>query len=177
MISERTSHGIGWGMVTAAIVGVLPVLLLAAGAWPVAGPVTPSFFARVLGAQPMGLPAVVLAVLWQLIYGGFWGAYLAYVSGPFRAGEAPIVRPSMLAYGAGVGLYRALVAGLTVLLYLDWGAFGLLVSPLIILTILLSDLAFGVTLGWLQGREDAGRLTFPLTRLFPAGRPHVRRRT
>jgi hypothetical protein len=176
MISRRTSHGIEWGMVSAGIVAVIPLLNLAGG-WPVPGPVTPSFFGRVLGVNPLSVPAVLLAVLWQLIYGGFWGGFLAYVSGPFRPGEQPLVRASPIAYGVGVGFYRTLVAGLTVLLYLRWGAFGALVSPLVILNIFVSDLAFGLTLGWLLAREDAGRLTFAVPRLFPLGRFGARRRS
>ena len=177
MLSKRVSHGIGWGMVGAGIVAVIPLVALAAGLWPAPAPVTSSFFARVLGVQPMGLPAVVLAVLWQLIYSGFWGGYLAYVSGPLRPEEEPLARPSMLAHGLGVGLFRALVANLTVLLYLGWGAFGLLVSALVPLFILLSDVSFGVVVAKLVEREAAGRLTFRLPRLFPLGRGVARRRS
>jgi hypothetical protein len=175
MLSRRVSHGIGWGMVSAGMVAVVPIVTLAAGGWPAAAPVTPSFFARVLGLQPMGVPALMLSVLWQLIYGGFWGAFLTYVTSPVRPGEESLERPSMFAYGLGVGLYRTLVANLTVLLYIGWGAFGALVSPVVVLVILLSNLGFGVTLSWLVAREDAGRVVFRLPRVYPLGRSARRR--
>jgi hypothetical protein len=170
MVGRRLSHGIGWGMVSAAIVAVVPLVALAAGAWPAAAPVTPSFFARVLGLAPMGLPTLLLSVLWQLIYGGFWGAFLAFVSSPLRPEDEPIYRPTMLGYGLSVGFYRAIVGNLSAVLWMHWGAFGLLVSPLVPLAILLSDLAFGLTLGALVAREAAGRVTFRLPRILSLGR-------
>ena len=156
MVSRRVRHGIGWGMASTAVVAVIPLFSLAVGIWPTPAPVTPSLFGRVLGSSPTGFPAMVLAVLGQLIYGGFWGAFLAYVTEPFRPGEAPIVRPSMAAYGLGVGAFRFAVANLTALLYVGWGPFGVLVSPFIAVAILLSDVGFGLVLSWLVAREDAG---------------------
>jgi hypothetical protein len=154
-------------MVSAVTVGLIPHATLAFGIWPAPtrAPVTPSFFAQILGLDPIGVPAFLLAAVWQLVYGGFWGAFLAYVTGPFRPLEEPLARPSMLLYGAGVGLFRFFVASLTVLLYLGWGPFSLLASPFIALAILVSDLGFGLCLSWLVAREDAGLIVFRIPRL------------
>jgi hypothetical protein len=157
----------GWGMVSTVAIGVIPNGAIAFGLWPAptGAPVTPSLFAQILGADPLGPAALLLSLLWQLIYGGFWGAFLAYVSGPLAPEEQPLVRPSMLVYGLGVGLFRFFVAGLTVLLYLGWGPFSLLVSPFIALAILVSNVAFGLALAWFVAQEDAGLITFRIPRL------------
>jgi hypothetical protein len=170
MLSRRTLHGIGWGMVSAPVVALIPLADLAFNLTPAPAPLTPSLFGRVLGSDPTGLPAMALAVLWQIIYSGFWGGFLAYVSGPLRADEQPLVRPSMTTYGLGVGLYRFGVANLTALLYVGWGPFAVLVSPLAILPVLLSDVGFGLVLSWLIAREDTGRLEFRIPRALAAGR-------
>jgi hypothetical protein len=173
-------------MVSAVVVGVIPLGAIAFGAWPAptGAPVTPSFFAHALSIDPTGPVALLLSLLWQLAYGAFWGAYLAYVSGPLRREEEPLVRPSMLLYGLGVGLFRFFVASLTVLLYLGWGPFSLLVSPFIALVILLSNLGFGLALSSLVARQDAGLITFRIPRLRmphfstqPRDRRHDVRRT
>ena len=154
-------------MVSAVVVGVIPLGAIAVGSWPAptGAPVTPSFFALALSLDPMGPVALLLSLVWQLVYGAFWGAYLAYVSGPLRREDEPLVRPSMLLYGLGVGLFRFFVANLTVLLYLGWGPFSLLVSPYIALAILVSNLGFGLALSWLVARQDAGLITFRIPRL------------
>jgi hypothetical protein len=165
MSSNRVPHSIGWGMVSAVLVGVIPTAALAFDFWPAEAPVTPSLFGKVLGIDPLGFPALLLSVLWQLIYGGFWGAFLAYVTGPFRPLEEPLARPSMLLYGAGLGLFRFFIANLTVLFYIGWGPFSLLVSPFIALAILVSNLGFGLFLSWLVASEDAGLIVFHIPRL------------
>jgi hypothetical protein len=157
-------------MITTPVAALFPLVDLATHLTPAPAPLTPSLFARVLGSDPTGFPAMALAVLWQLIYGGVWGAFLAYVSGPMRPDETPIVRPSTMAYGLGVGLYRFGVANLTALLYVGWGPFGVMLSPLVVVPVLLSDVAFGLALAWLVAREDAGRIELRLPRALAAGR-------
>jgi hypothetical protein len=166
MSAQRVWHSMGWGMLSTVVVGLIPNVAIAFGAWPAptGAPVTPSFFGQALGLSPMGPVALLLSVVWQLAYGAFWGAFLAYVSGPFHPQPEPLARPSMLLYGLGVGLFRFFIANLTVLGYLGWGAFSLLVSPFIALMILVSNLGFGLALSWLVAREDAGLITFRLTR-------------
>jgi hypothetical protein len=162
MSFQRVRYSMGWGMVSAVVVGVIPNGAIAFGLWPAptGAPVTPSFFAQALDLDAMGLAALLLSVVWQLGYGAFWGAFLAYVSGPFRPEDEPLVRPSVLVYGLGVGLFRFFVASLTVLFYLGWGPFSVLVSPFMALAILVHNLGFGLALGWLIAREDAGLITF-----------------
>jgi hypothetical protein len=171
MASRRVWHSMGWGMVAAAVVGVIPHGAIAFGLWPAptGAPVTASFFAQVLGLHPKGPTALLLALVWQLGYGAFWGAFLAHVSGPFSPEPEPLVRPSMFLYGLGLGLFRFFVGSLTVLLYLGWGPFSLLASPFIALAMLVSSLGFGLVLSWLVAREDAGLITFrvPSLRMLP----------
>ena len=45
-----------------------------------------------------------------------------------------------------------------------WGPFGLLVSPLIPVATLATDLLFGVTAAWLLARDERGRLHVPRLR-------------
>ncbi len=170
MVSRRTLHGIGWGMISTPIAALIPLADMVFHFSSAPAPVTPSLFGRALGVDPTSVPAMVLAVLWQLIYGGFWGAFLAYVSGPFRPDEEPVTRPSMLGYGLGVGLYRFGVANLTALLYVGWGPFAVMRSPLVAVSMLLSDVAFGLLLAWLVSREDAGRIDLRLPRALAFGR-------
>jgi hypothetical protein len=167
MSPKRMPHSVGWGMVSAVVVGLIPNAAVAFGIWPAPtqAPVTPSLFGQILGTDPMGLPALLLSALWQLAYGGFWGAFLAYVTEPFSPSEEPLTRPSTLMYGAGLGLFRFFIANLTALLYLGWGPFALTTSPLIALTILISDMGFGLLLSWLVASEDAGLLVFRIPRL------------
>jgi hypothetical protein len=153
-------------MVSAPVVALVPLLDLAFDWTPAPAPLTPALFGRVLGADPTGVPAMLLAVLWQLIYCGFWGGFLAYVSGPLRPEEETPARPSTMAHGVGVGLYRFGVAQLTALLYVGWGPFAVLVSPIAVLPMLVSDLAFGLVCSWLIAREDLGRLELRVPRVL-----------
>jgi hypothetical protein len=162
-ISTRTRHGIFWGMVATPIAALLPLTAMALSLWPAPQPMGPALAVKILGPAAAGPLGYALAALWALLYGGFWGGVLASVSGPL---DAPVLaRPSALSYGLGVGLYRALVGGLTVPLWLRWGPFGLLVSAKLALGILLTDLLFGAVAGWLLAREDWDRYRVPYPRL------------
>jgi hypothetical protein len=167
LLSKRLLHGIGWGVISAVVVGLIPTAAVALGIWPAPtrAPITPSLFAQILGTDPMGFPTLLLSVFWQFIYGGFWGAFLAYVTGPFGPYEEPLARPSMLWYGAGVGLFRFFIANLTALLYLGWGPFAVMASPIIALAILVSDLGYGLLLAWFVSSEEAGLLALRVPRL------------
>jgi hypothetical protein len=160
MGETRVMHGVFWGVVAALIAGVIPVAAIALGVWPAPEPITAAVFGRALGIASTGVVAGVLAVLWQLLLGAFWGGLLAYVTGPVDL-RPERTRPSTLAQGLGVGLLRWLAANLGPLLWLRWGAFGLLVTPRIALATLITDVVFGVTAGWLLQREEAGRLRVP----------------
>jgi hypothetical protein len=159
MGETRVMHGVFWGVVAALIAGVIPVAAIALGVWPAPEPITAAVFGRWLGIASTGVAAGALAVLAQLLLGAFWGGFLAYVTAP--QDPPSLVRPSTLVQGLGVGLLRWLAASLGPLLWLRWGAFGLLVTPRIALATLVADVAFGLAAGWLLQREEAGRLRVP----------------
>jgi hypothetical protein len=162
-ISTRTLHGIFWGMVATPVAALVPLTAMALSRWPAPEPMGAALLTQVLGPGADGPLGYALAALWALIYGGFWGGFLAMVSGPI---DAPVLaRPSALGYGITVGIYRTLVTGLTVPLWLRWGPFGILVSAKLALGILVTDLLFGVVAGWLLAREDWDRYRMPYPRL------------
>ena len=157
----RLWHGMFWGMVAAPIAAIVPLTAMLLSFWPAPTPITATVLQRFLGVTGMG--AYLLAGLGQVLYGGIWGAFLGFVSAPI---EPPLlVRPSTMSIGLGVGLFRAFLASLTALLYVGWGAFGVLVTPLIAVGILVTDLVFGATVAFLITREEDGRLHLPFTKL------------
>lgn len=156
MDTRRLVHGAFWGMVATLIAAIVPVWLMAFSVWPAPEPITPAVIARFFDWSSGTAAALVLAGLWQLAYGAFWGIFLAYASGPIS--EPLPARPSAIACGLGVGFFRAYVANLTAVMYLGWGPFGLLVTPTIALGILLYDLVFGITAGWLLLLDQRGRI-------------------
>ena len=156
MDTGRLVHGAIWGMVATLIAAILPIWLMAFSVWPAPEPVTPAVIARLFDWSPSAGAVWVLAGVWQLAYGAFWGAFLAYASGPIA--EPLPARPSPISCGLGVGFFRAYVANLTAVMYLDWGPFALLVTPKIAVGILLYDLAFGVIAGWLLVLDQRGRI-------------------
>jgi hypothetical protein len=162
MESTRIWHGALFGMVATVIAAVVPIGALALGIWPAREPITAAVFSRLLDIESSSAVARLLAGLWQLMYGAFWGAVLAYVTGPF---DAPVLaRPSTMAYGVGIGCLRWWALSLGPLNWLRWGPFGLLASPLIPLGTLCAEVLFGVTAAWLLAREDLGRLHVPRLR-------------
>ena len=162
MESSRIGHGALFGMVAAVVAGIVPITALALSAWPTPEPLTATVFGRALAIDPGGAPALLIAGLWQLINGAFWGAVLGYVTGPF---DAPVLaRPSTLSYGLGVGCLRWLVFNIGAMVPMRWGPFGLLVSPLIPVATLATDMLFGVTAAWLLARDEKGRLHVPRLR-------------
>lgn len=157
----RILHGMFWGMIATPIAAVIPLGAMALSLWPAPTPITTAVLHRLLGVAGPG--AYVLAGIAQILYGGVWGAFLAFASGPI---DPPLlVRPSNLSIGLGVGLFRAFLGSLSGLLYVGWGAFGVLVTPFIAVGMLLSDLAFGATVAILLTREEWGRLRLPFAKL------------
>jgi hypothetical protein len=164
--SARLWHGALFGMVATVVASVVPIGALALGIWPAPGSITANVFGMLLGMQANSAMALILAGLWQLMYGALWGAVLAFVTGPF---DAPVLaRPSTVSYGIGVGFLRWLVVNIGALVPLRWGPFGLLENPMIPVATLAMDLLFGVTAAWLLARDEMGRLHVP--RLQPLTR-------
>jgi hypothetical protein len=157
----RVLHGMLWGMIATPIAAIIPLGAMALSLWPAPSSVTTAVLHHLLGITGPG--AYVLAAIAQLLYGGAWGAFLAFATGPI---DPPLlVRPSALSIGLGVGFFRAFLGSLSGLLYAGWGAFGVLTSPLIAVGILATDLLFGAMVAILLTREESGRLTLPFTKL------------
>jgi hypothetical protein len=157
----RVLHGMLWGMVAAPIAAIIPLGAMALSMWPAPSPITSAVMHHFLGVGGVG--AYLLAAIAQLLYGGVWGAFYGYATGPI---EPPVLaRPSNLTIGLGMGFFRAFLANLTGVLYVGWGAFGVLVSPMLGLYILASDLAFGAVLAVLVTREERGRIRLPFAKL------------
>jgi len=86
-----------------------------------------------------GLPdplLITLTVVSLLFYGGFGGAVLA-----------GLTRPVKIWHGIGMGVFLWLVMGLVVLPFVGWGFFGLAITPMIAVNLLIFHLIYGVTLG------------------------------
>lgn len=163
MVENRIWHGAFWGMWATMVAGTVPLWAMAFSAWPPPEPITAAVFGRLLGIETTSAAALAIAILWQAIYGGLWGAFLGFVSGPLDY-RVP-ARPSPVWIGLGVGLYRWVVVNLTVVIMLGWGPFGFLVTPRIGLATLVSDLLFGGVAGWLLHLEDRGAISLPFARL------------
>src|SRR5688500_12303989 len=88
MGATRIWHGVLFGMVATVVAGVVPIAALALNVWPAPEPITAAVFSRLLDIESSSAVARVLAGLWQLMYGAFWGAVLAYVTGPL---DAPVL--------------------------------------------------------------------------------------
>lgn len=156
----RIFHGLFWGMVATPIAAVVPLVAIALGVWPAPTPVTATIIHRFLGVAGTG--GYLLAAIAQLLYGGLWGIYIAYVSGTT---DAPVLaRPSTLSIGLGAGFFRAVLASVTGLQLAGWGAFGLLATPKIAFAILVTDLFFGGAAATLIAREEWGRLKVPFAK-------------
>jgi hypothetical protein len=157
----RILHGMLWGMVAAPIAALVPLTAMVFSLWPAPMPITVAVVQRAFGVAGMG--AYVMAGLGQILYGGIWGAFLGFASAPL---DPPLLaRPSNMSIGLGMGLFRAFVASVSALLYVGWGAFGVLLTPFIALGILITDLAFGATVAYLITREEDGRVRLPFTKL------------
>ena len=144
METKRLSVGFGWGVVATIAMSVLMILGVLTGLSPMPSPIPEAIANKGLGLLGVGLPGpliMLLAAVAHLSYGGVAGAILA-----------ALVRPVTVWKGLGWGVLLWLVMQVAVFPFLDWGFFGVAITPRIAVATLALHLVYGATLGLLMDR-------------------------
>lgn len=143
MENTRLLNGLIWGLVATLAMTLVILAGVVIDAVPITEPVPVALVDRVLG-EWLSYPLVIMvAILAHFLYGGIWGSLFAGFS-----------RAVTFKNGLLFGGFLWLIMQLAALPFLEWGYFGLKLSPLVPLITLFQHLVYGAMLGWFMDRRE-----------------------